>query len=692
VRVLFSVLLLLVIRADLSHSQSAGRDTTVYRDTLIARLMPMEHKPVRFGASVSEGLNLFSSDVMPEPLGSRCDSFTSGKGWSPNVGLQLELPLWGDLSAWSFVPQLAFETFRGELTWDETAPRFTDTLHYLTERQQISTSIYAISIRPHVAWEPMRSLRVTLGPDLRYLVCKHFDKHAVKLADGDHFADFSRDSLEASGTLPNAYSFIGGLSGAIGYEFPLSNKLRAEPYFEVSLPLPKLTPYWQAVSLRGGLRLNFDISPRNEYVPVYVKERVPVLVHIPAEGPKPKQLLNSSISAVAYTKEGKESKVVTMAVEEVRSRNAFPVLNMIFFDEGSAAIPSRYVTYSSFDQANASFNGLAERKNAKVLDVYHETLNILGDRLRKSPKTLVTLTGSTSNTGVEADRIDLAQARAETIKKYLTNVWRIDAKRITTQGRLLPENPSPSRLVQGQQENARVEITVSDEHVSDPITVINTEHIATPDRIELLPYVEADSIESMTLKVSGGGRDLITWQGDASTFAQRKAWAPTEEVLKNLRDSLTLTMEGTDTAGNIFSSRGSIPLVMKRVVGEKQEKIERFSLILFGFDESRVGRRNERTIEQIAKALPALNAERIAIIGYTDEMGDAQHNNELSRRRAEEVRKELEALSVKMNLKLPFEILTEGRGSMDKLYDNTLPEGRFYSRTVNLVIERKVKE
>jgi hypothetical protein len=37
---------------------------------------------------------------------------------------------------------------------------------------------------------------------------------------------------------------------------------------------------------------------------------------------------------------------------------------------------------------------------------------------------------------------------------------------------------------------------------------------------------------------------------------------------------------------------------------------------------------------------------------------------------------------------LPHDIIVEGRGSHERLYDNRLPEGRFFSRTVMVTIER----
>src|SRR5439155_6661983 len=143
-------------------------------------------------------------------------------------------------------------------------------------------------------------------------------------------------------------------------------------------------------------------TPRIETVPVFVKEQVPVRIE------KPKPHLTASIKAVAVSRTGDTSKVVSMTVEEVKTRNAYPLLNYIFFEEGSAKFSERYVLYNSLEEALREFKGSSERHDIKLMDLYRETLNILGDRLKKNPRAAVMLIGSTSNVGVERGNLELA--------------------------------------------------------------------------------------------------------------------------------------------------------------------------------------------------------------------------------------------------------------------------------------------
>jgi outer membrane protein OmpA-like peptidoglycan-associated protein len=115
--------------------------------------------------------------------------------------------------------------------------------------------------------------------------------------------------------------------------------------------------------------------------------------------------------------------------------------------------------------------------------------------------------------------------------------------------------------------------------------------------------------------------------------------------------------------------------------------LEKFSLILFGFDESELGAKNERTLGFVAESFTKKNPQKLSIVGYTDELGEETHNDELSHRRASEASKELERALESRGLKLPDNTLIDGKGSREKLYDNALPEGRFFSRTVNITVE-----
>ncbi len=627
------------------------------------------------------------------------------------------MPLWGDYSPWTLQPRLFLQYHRPQFDWiegDSSFDALSNSLVPFSIQHEVSARIGEAGIGSGLSYEFAKHCHAVAGVDLGMIFSQTFQTSWSRVEPGLLTGD-TRDTTIGSGDLSKKIGIIPSLSLGLSYDAPLSNMLWAEPGIEATLPfggqssgtgvsvfrLGGIT-YWRQAELSATFALLFDLTPRKEMVPVFVKREVPVPITVliePSRDTIPK--LSASIRAVAISSTGEKSDVVRMTVEEIRTRNADPLLNYIFFDAGSSTFPSRYITYSSPDAAKQQFQGSEERHDISLMDLYRETLNIIGDRMRKYPKARLTLIGSTDNTddrdanGSSADEalLALARKRAEAVKDYLVNIWRIDPARLKTQAAILPERPSPSSTEHGREENRRVEFHIEGVdsaamHLSAPVIVTNIEHLATPDSIVLLPTVSAPIVHA-NASISAQGVVLQSFASDVANSGEEKVWAPTEQTLNKLRDSLEIDYEVSDSAGNRAHAHSSIPLSIVRVASDRPERIERFSLILFGFDESQLGSGNERSIRSAAEMIPKVPVKRVLIQGYTDEMGDQTHNDQLSKTRAENVRTQLEAmLRAKRLDPNVLDIHSQGHGSRDLPYDNNLPEGRFFSRTVNITIER----
>jgi OOP family OmpA-OmpF porin len=83
---------------------------------------------------------------------------------------------------------------------------------------------------------------------------------------------------------------------------------------------------------------------------------------------------------------------------------------------------------------------------------------------------------------------------------------------------------------------------------------------------------------------------------------------------------------------------------------------------------------------------PRLSAgSTVTVNGYTDVIGSEEYNQKLSQERADAVTAALQA-----HLGEETDVRTEsiGHGEVSPQYSNDTPEGRFYNRTVNLLIEK----
>lgn len=679
----------------IGDASAQTRDSIVWVDSLVPSSTWIQHKPLRAGGSLGVIRSQLSetSTPMPVVLDPGCECFEGDVRYKPAIALHAEIPFWGDVSPWTFMAELGIRDLGGRATWDTTFPARSSDMQIVDAsiNSEITASLLTAYIKPKLTYQPTAGLRLGIGPMLGVKINSSARKEQ-RIVTPDLYFDPERRTRERQtydGDLPESASLLVGLDVRAGYEFALSKKIYAEPYLGFSWTATPITPYWRHSALHAGISMHFDLTPREEIVPTFTTQRVQRVVQVPVPPVLP--LITSSIEAVGIDREGNESPVINVSLEDVRSRNAYPVLNFMFFDEGSSELPARYVRYGSYAEASQEFKGSRERESVPLLELYRETLNILGHRLRETPSAKVRLIGSTSNTGIESANAALGRARAQRVADYLTNIWQIAPGRITIEGRALPPNPSPTSTSAGQQENRRVEIIVEEAKVTDPVTVYNIERLSTPDRLLLLPNIIADSgvVKSIRAGVRTGDRELAAFEGGPEGLRSTKPWAITEEDIKQFKDSLTLYLEVIDSAGIRHLTTGSIPVLVRSGLRDKTDRLERYSLILFDFDVAHVGKKNERVLRSVAKTLSDLKPERISIIGHTDETGNEAHNNALSLARAQETKKELERVMHDMKLPVPDRILLEGRGSRDRLHDNTLPEGRFFSRTVIILIERR---
>jgi outer membrane protein OmpA-like peptidoglycan-associated protein len=134
-----------------------------------------------------------------------------------------------------------------------------------------------------------------------------------------------------------------------------------------------------------------------------------------------------------------------------------------------------------------------------------------------------------------------------------------------------------------------------------------------------------------------------------------------------------------DTAGRTHTSNLIVPVKYQRILNDRtigkvgNDKVKRYSLILFDFDASSLNARNLRVIDEIQSTK---GIKITSILGATDMFGDAKRNAELALERAK---------AVGVLLKADPSII-KGNSAYEGT-PNASPEGRFYNRTV--IIEAK---
>ncbi len=151
-------------------------------------------------------------------------------------------------------------------------------------------------------------------------------------------------------------------------------------------------------------------------------------------------------------------------------------------------------------------------------------------------------------------------------------------------------------------------------------------------------------------------------QQEQQIAAERQARAAAEQRAKDALQRLSsFASVKNDTRGMVITLSGSV---------------------LFATNKSDLMPAASERLNQVADALKEVEGRRIRVIGYTDNVGKDEYNQQLSQKRAESVRSHLISRGVREDL-----VVAEGRGEADPVASNANPEGRANNRRVEIVVE-----
>ncbi|HZV11861.1 MAG TPA: OmpA family protein, partial [Candidatus Kapabacteria bacterium] len=384
-----------------------------------------------------------------------------------------------------------------------------------------------------------------------------------------------------------------------------------------------------------------------------------------------------------------------LIVEEIHTRNLYPLLQYIFFDDGSADFASRYKIFTS-PQDTVGFD--ENKVPGGTLDKYYQVLNIIGKRLRQFPDATITLYGAT-NQMTEGEKKDgLGEARAKLIYNYFVNIWGIDPKRIDVQGLKLPRHPSNQKDTLGQVENRNVEIAVDDAHEWDILKPVLEEGVTySPDpattKFRMFNGINDNNVDHREIILNRGGQEWneVKDIGTTDTLGGEYNWLDQNKKLPLDENPFVCVMNvyGKDGVKRV-SNYDTVKV--KQITSAVQaaqhlggREIETYNLILFKFDSPEAGPKNERILSEYIFDRVKPQSD-VKITGYTDIIGHADRNKTLSGQRAQTA-----YTAIKEKTGGNYASMTsEGVGSAQPLYPNELPEGRFYNRTVQIVINTPI--
>ncbi len=235
-----------------------------------------------------------------------------------------------------------------------------------------------------------------------------------------------------------------------------------------------------------------------------------------------------------------------------------------------------------------------------------------------------------------------------------------------------------------------MEITSSDEDIIGPIRRDQTEYNSSLAGLIFEPTVDApNGLERWILQVRQGDKTLFEKEGRSGAPAASYTWDITGDIFKRANDPLQISFGVRDRKAQEKDVVQKITMNTLTLERKREERIgdisvNRSKLILFDFDRATVSPRNRAIIREVTKSITPKSS--VSIVGYTDALGEAEYNVKLSQQRADAVRKNFgKALD-------NIDVTTRGVGSTQLLFSNETPEGRFYCRMVQVIIETPVTE
>lgn len=635
--------------------------------------------------NVSLGMHGSSFSQLPD-VPNCCPEFTGGTGLGFFAGILYITPI---NTTWLLDMRMHYGSYSVDMTKSQILPVvLADGSTTNAEiNYALTGSFTQMSVEPMVGYKLSDDLSLRAGIMAGYRVAATYDQSEtlVQPLNGT-FETGRRTRNVVSGDIAAVNALALGLTLGASYDLPLNTDrtmfLSPELLFTIS-PFDLVNDVsWKVQHIRFGLALTFvppDVEDSlDEYQLYDVARRTP----LPTKD-APGVAFVSNITVTGITEDGRTSSSQGLRIEEFASTRVRPLLPYVFFDKNSAALATRYHQLSQDQVDNYSLENFY---NLDALVTYRQMLNIIGKRMSESPNASIVVTGCTDDTE-DKSAGNLSQQRAITVKSYLVNTWGINADRIATEMRGLPAAPSKSTETDGQAENRRVEISSSDPSIISSVTSLDTMRVFEPTGMRFMPSIDPQiPISSWTVFVSEDERIIRTFH-DADPIPASVDWRVAEQsgfIPRGTRN-IEYMLVVQDSTGNIVPSENKtipvseITLEDKKRSGGTDKTVDRYSLILFAFDKSELSPESQAIVSNIRSRIKT-NAQ-IKIVGYTDRSGADDYNQKLSEQRAKAVASALGVTNATI----------VGLGERLPLYDNTTPESRFYSRTVEVIVETPLR-
>lgn len=544
----------------------------------------------------------------------------------------------------------------------------------LTRNHEFTANLGFVAVEIGCRIQPLSTipfaLRLTADAGNPLVDASYVQTETIVSPSGVLFPSGTQQRVTGSGDFPGLGTSYGA-SGMLTYTLSLSKHVQLLPEVGYRYGFNSITSQaaWKQSWASAGLHLRYVITEAPPS-PIHHEEPPPPppppVVSVP---PVPPSAPPVSITALT---------TAPLEIRETVVTQTFPLLPYVFFDSASAAVPTKYVATTPA----AEFNEATLPR--ETLPIYYRMLDIIGKRLRQNPKVRLIVTGTTDGIelGEPSQRKSLATSRAQGVVDFVKNRWNLSDEQFEIRTAERPTHTSNEKYAEGIQENRRAELDATSPMLLAPIVHSRF--------MEYVPVQPKQEFSTTVLNPESARRwELTVKHGTRTVATRRQEGSPPQHISFDLNQEITNQLGaivGTaDSLGahlTIASSDSSVHAqttfpVVKTV---SNFEVSRLSLIVFDYDRADISKQNQEMMQRVVQAA-VRDGSTATIVGSTDKLGELSHNLELSTARAKAV--ESTAKSIAPGLTLTK---VEGIGPSVLPYNNALPEGRFYCRTVSLTI------
>jgi outer membrane protein OmpA-like peptidoglycan-associated protein len=694
--------ILILLLALLFNAQNSSSEEPIKKNKLESKF------GLYFGYQLNSHLVGFDSLTS---INTCCTKYTDGSGGGVYLGILYEFELPNNLST-GF--RIGASTLSGELTGlDSSEVIVNDNLQQGVSKHILKNDLFDFGIEPYITYNSDFGFDFTIGGRLGAYVINRY-AYVERLVEPENrgvFADNGRRDRNEEAADWQETTIYGGILGRIDYDFILTEDSSFTIAPEVSYYLGMTDVIerhdWKINSMKFGISINYlpKEKPKEwltENRSVFNIDTLTIESEEVTEDrfalglPDEKNTIDTTVTKILkvksitrtdtlFTRPAPIAKVTSssreISINVQFLTESFPVIPVVFFDKNSSELPPIYRNSASA----ADF--ILTNIDANAIDLHQHTLDIVGQRMVQNENTTISIRGY-ADKDTEYSNCDLAMARARSLKKYLLDVWEIDAKRINIKQNT--SNCSPRRTAEtpGEDsfaENRRADISTKSFDLIAPVIrkqllEINSYH---PNYITFSTEGSTQNgVKKWDILGNYQGQDIVR-EEYTSNLSNLKL-VVNKALINELKEESPLHLRLTVTDAMKHKASASESIQVK--IDTSNYELSRLAMINFDIASDRISKTDKLFFGEFIKDIN--DSSVVRIIGFSDIIGGEKFNQKLSEKRAKNVAKLLN--SIKPNAQIR-EIKGVGSSEFSPGVESfATPIERYLSRTVYIEILNKL--